>query len=541
MAEIRNDNIDGTIKQDRRRGGSWKKYAGYGLTAFLVCAAVVLLVFMFVQREEFRGMLDNIRKAAAPAIYGAVFAYLMNPLMKFFEKKFIKIFGKKSKNKKRLAKTARVISIIITVLLVLLLIGFLVYMLIPELTTTVTGLVNDLPDQYKKLEQWYTGLDIRKTQVGAVIDKSIIKAGERIEEFINNNINLTMVTDIMKPVLSGAKSVFGVLYNTFIGLIFSIYLLGYKEKLAGITKKVIYAICKRKTANVIVRISRQCDTKFTTSFTGKILDSIIVGMICFLTMVIFRFPYAVLISVIIGVTNVIPFFGPIIGAAPCALLILFVNPLQCLYFIIMVIILQQLDANVLTPKIVGDSIGLSPIWVLFACCFFGSLWGVPGMLLAVPLMACIYMIIKEIIEYKLYRKGMELDTGYYTKLQYADETEIIRLGGRVEFGEVSSDSLPGNSETDPSGNAGDEEEIGDKNVHGSDSDEDENRDENDDSEDRSDGNRIISTIKNAVAKVITKKNDENTDEPEDTEDKKKDDINEKKEDIKEKKKEDSEQ
>lgn len=509
MEEELKDNLGGTIKQDRRKGGNWKKFAGYGITAFLVCAAVVLLVFMFVQREEFKNFFAKLQKAAAPAIYGAVFAYLMNPLMKFFERTYIKIFGKKAKNQKRLARAARVISIIITVVVVLLLIGFLVYMLVPELTATVTGLINDLPDQYKKLQEWYWGLEIRNTQIGAMIDKSIIKAGDRVEEFINDNIKLSTVTDIMKPVLSGAKSVFSVLYNTFVGLIFSIYILGYKEKLAGITKKVIYSLFKRKTANVIIRVSRQCDVKFTTSFTGKIIDSIIVGVICFIGMIIFRFPYAVLISVIIGVTNVIPFFGPIIGAAPSALLILFVNPLQCLYFIIMVIVLQQLDANVLTPKIVGDTIGLSPIWVLFACVFFGSLWGVLGMLLAVPLMACIYMIFKEIVEYRLYRKGLELDTGYYTKLEYADETEIIRLGGTAEFGAV-----PGEDDFTKAGSGQNENEKKDDDVRDSATD---NKDAVSGSgSDNSTGNAdekdaeekgFLNGIKNAVNKVISKKED----------------------------------
>ncbi|MCR5324236.1 MAG: AI-2E family transporter [Lachnospiraceae bacterium] len=507
------DNLGGMIKQDRRKGGSWKKYAGYGLTAFLVCAAVVLLVFMFVQREEFKKFFSKLSSAAAPAIYGAAFAYLMNPFMKFFERNYIRILGKKAKNRKRLEKSARVVSIIITVIVVLLLISFLVYMLVPELTTTVTGLVNDLPDQYKKLQEWYWGLEIRQTQVGAVIDKSIIKAGERVEEFINENINLTMVTDIMKPVLSGAKSVFGVLYNTFVGLIFSIYILGYKEKLAGISKKVVYSIFKRKTGNVIIRISRQCDKKFSTSFTGKMIDSIVVGMICFLVMLIFRFPYAVLISVIIGVTNVIPFFGPIIGAVPCALLILFVNPLQCLYFIIMVIVLQQLDANVLTPKIVGDSIGLSPIWVLFACVFFGGIWGLLGMLLAVPLMACIYMIFKEIVEYRLYRKGLDLETEYYTKIKYVDETEIVRLGGHAEFGEVTSEEIAAEKsdgsekdENEKSENDNKESLDNSKNLKESKSDID-----NDDvNVAGSEEKHILADVKNALTKIINKKNDNGT-------------------------------
>ncbi|MBO4414896.1 MAG: AI-2E family transporter, partial [Lachnospiraceae bacterium] len=363
--ELREERREGQIKKDRRRGGGWKKYAGYGVTAFLVLAAAVLLVFMFVQQDKFKNLLLKIRTAAAPAIYGAVFAYLINPLMKFFEDKIRNILYKRAKNITRANKAARATAIIISLIIVLLLIGFLMYMLIPELTTTVTGLVSDLPEQYRKLQEWYLGLEIRNTKVGAVIDSSIIRMGERVEEFIKERINIGTVTDIMKPLLSGVKNIFGVLYNTLIGLIFSIYILGYKEKLAGIFKKTVYSVLKRKPANVLIRIGRQCHVKFTTSFTGKMIDSIIVGMICFLCMMLFKFPYAALISFIIGITNVIPFFGPIIGAAPCALLILFVNPLQCLYFIIMVIVLQQLDSNVLTPKIVGDSIGLSPIWVLF--------------------------------------------------------------------------------------------------------------------------------------------------------------------------------
>ena len=441
--EFKEEQRDGEIKKDRRRGGAWKKYASYGVTAFLVLAAAVLLVFMFVQQDKFKNLLMKVKTAAAPAIYGAVFAYLINPLMKFFEDKIRNLLYKRARNITRANKVARVISIIIALIIVLLFIGFLMYMLIPELTATVTGLVSDLPEQYRKLQDWYLGLEMRNTRVGAMIDNSIIKMGERVEEFINERLNIGTVTDIMKPVLSGVKNVFGVLYNTFIGLIFSIYILGYKEKLAGITKKVIYSVMKRKHANVLVRISRQCHVKFTTSFTGKIVDSIIVGMICFLCMLLFKFPYAALISVIIGVTNVIPFFGPIIGAAPSALLILFVNPLQCLYYIIMVIVLQQLDANVLTPKIVGDTIGLSPIWVLFACVFFGGLWGVFGMLLAVPLMACIYMIVKEIVEFKLYRRGMQLDTAYYENLEYEDETEVVRLGSKAELGAISPDTGAG--------------------------------------------------------------------------------------------------
>ena len=416
-----------SVRKDRRKGGGWKKYLGFGVTAFLVLAACVLLAFVFVRHEEFKKAVGSIKTALTPAIYGAVFAYLMNPLMKFFEEKQKNIYHKFAKNIRRADKVARVLAIILTLIVVLFLIGFLMYMLIPELTATISNLGNTVPEQYEKLEAWYLGLDIRTTKVGEVLDNGIIKIGEYINGFINNKQLLDTLSNLVNPVLNGVKGVFGALYNTFIGLIFSIYLLGYKEKLIGISKKILYSLMKRRHANTFIRISRQCNVKFTTSFTGKIVDSIIVGMICFLAMTLIGLPYAVLISVLVGVTNVIPFFGPIIGAVPGAFLILVSNPLQCLYFIILIVVLQQLDANVLTPKIVGDTIGLSPIWVLFGCVFFGSLWGVVGMLLAVPLMACIYMIVKEVVETRLYRKGLNIETNYYESLEYEDETEVIRI------------------------------------------------------------------------------------------------------------------
>ena len=412
-------------RKDRRAGGSLKAYAGYGITAFLVLAAVVLLVFVFVRIEDVSNIFDGVKKAFAPIMYGAVFAYLMNPLMTAVEGVLKNLFRRRAKNITRADKAARSIAIFVTLIVLVLVIGFLVYMLVPELKNTVMSLGSDLPEHYRNLEEWYYGLDIRNTQVGEVLDSSIIKAGEYIEDFIDNKL-LATVTNIMAVLASSVKSVFGIVYNVFVGLVASIYILGGKEKILGIFKKITYACFKRRNANTVVRLARQCHVKFTNAFIGKLIDSFIIGMICFLIMYIFKFPYSVLISVVIGVTNVIPFFGPIIGAVPSAFLVLVADPHMLLPFIIMVVVLQQFDSNILTPKIMGETIGLSPMWVLFGCVFFGSLWGVGGMLLAVPLTACIYMIVKEIVENRLYRKGLELETDYYQDLEYEDETEMFR-------------------------------------------------------------------------------------------------------------------
>ena len=229
---------------------------------------------------------------------------------------------------------------------------------------------------------------------------------------------------------------FGVVYDIVIGFIFSIYILLAKDTFGAHAKKLTFAIFKRKNANAVIRITKQCHKKFTGAITGKIIDSIIVGVICYIGMMIMKLPYKELISVIVTVTNVIPFFGPYIGGVPCVFLILcncFANDnlWPALYFVVFLVVLQQFDCNFLDPRIVGKSVGLSAFWVLFACVVFGALFGLPGMLLGVPTMACVYMIIKEIAEYRLKRKGLDPDTEYYMSVDNVDEQELVVVDPHV--------------------------------------------------------------------------------------------------------------
>lgn len=407
-----------------RRSSNWKKYAGYGLTAFLVIAAAVLLVFLFVKSEAFSEKWSKLTSVLAPVVTGALLAYLMNPLMIFFEKRLKTFLYKRAKKMSRANSIARAISIVLTLIVVIMLVVFLVYMLAPELKSTIRTMIDEAPKQARNLEEWYWGLELEKTVFSDYIDMAIEKGYAYVEDFVDNKLADT-ATKVVGSVATGIWSVLGTIYNIVLGLIFSVYFLASKENLAALSKKILYAIFKRKKANTIVRIARACHHKFIDSIVGKIVDSIIVGLICFVVMLIMGLPYASLISVLVGVTNVIPFFGPYMGAIPSALLILFVNPIQSVYFLIMIVVLQQIDCNILTPKIVGDTVGLSPFWVLFACVFFGGLYGIMGMLLGVPIMACIYMIIKEIVEDRLHAKGLKTDTTYYQYLEYEDETEMF--------------------------------------------------------------------------------------------------------------------
>ena len=206
------------------------------------------------------------------------------------------------------------------------------------------------------------------------------------------------------------------LFNTIIGLIVSVYVLMEKEKFIGQSKKIIYAIFKPERGNIIVRTVRKSNQIFGGFITGKILDSVIIGVICYVVLLIMNMPYTVLVSVIVGVTNVIPFFGPYIGAIPSFIIIALANPLQGLYFLIFIIILQQFDGNILGPKILGNSTGLSSFWVVFAILIGGGMFGVPGMILGVPTFAVIYYIVRNIVNYFLRKRSLPDKTDEYIML-----------------------------------------------------------------------------------------------------------------------------
>ena len=244
-------------------------------------------------------------------------------------------------------------------------------------------------------------------------------------------------------ILSASKGVLGMLkslYNLIIGLIISLYILSGKEKFASQAKKICYALFDRPAANQVIRACRFTNKTFIGFLGGKIIDSAIIGVLCFFGTSILKIPYAVLISVIVGVTNIIPFFGPYIGAIPSALLVLMINPGKCIPFILFVLALQQLDGNVIGPKILGESTGLSGFWVIFSITFFGGLWGVAGMVVGVPLFAVLYAGISYMINRFLAQKALSTNTLDYEKLDYIDEEK--------EYVPLKKTELLNNSQTE---------------------------------------------------------------------------------------------
>ncbi len=276
-----------------------------------------------------------------------------------------------------------------------------------------------LPPGINNLILWANDFIKGDTEIAAFAREGIQKATEFIESFFTGSALKQMQTylvSITTSVISGVKFV----VNILVGLIVSVYVMYSKETFAGQAKKLLYAVFKPVRANVIIRTVHKSNEIFGGFISGKILDSAIIGVLAYIVLSIMDMPDTVLVSVIIGVTNIIPFFGPIIGAIPSFFIIVLQNPMQSLYFLIFVLILQQLDGNVIGPKILGDSTGLSSFWVIFAIMVFGGLWGFLGMLLGVPFMAVIYYIVKNIVEYILHKRELPIHTENYVDMVSVD-------------------------------------------------------------------------------------------------------------------------
>ena len=209
------------------------------------------------------------------------------------------------------------------------------------------------------------------------------------------------------------RRIFSSIWNIVLGIVVSIYLLTDKEKFFALSRKITISLFSEKRADRIFELTERTDSIFGKFITGKILDSFIIAIMTFITMTIFKIPYTVLISFIIGLTNIIPFFGPFIGAIPATILILFVSPIKALWFIIIIIVIQQIDGNIIGPKILGDRLGISAFWILFSLLIGGKLFGFIGLIIGVPLFVFIYSIIKDIIESRLKKKGLPYESDEY--------------------------------------------------------------------------------------------------------------------------------
>ncbi len=398
-----------------------EKYFKWGLTAFLVIVAGVLFWIVFSNLPGFYDMILDFFGIIAPILYGCLFAYLMNPIMKRAQALLEKLLaGTKLTEKKQLllAKTG---GLIVSLLVLLLAIYALIALIVPNIVSSLEELL-----QQSKLEGYYA-------RITAWVNE--IFAGTRFEQWFHDNLDslLKLIIDWLKNIdlpklLSGlTSSVYSVVmsvFNMLVGIVAAVYLLLYEKKLCAQAKKITVAVFNTKHADRLFEIARRTNRIFSGYVIGKIIDAILVGVITYFALLIMRMPFAPLIAVLVGVTNIIPFFGPFLGAVPSALLLLIEKPIDALYFIIFILVLQMIDGNIIENRILGEKLGISDLWVLVAILVFGGIFGFGGMLLGVPIFAVIYTLITDGVNERLRRKRYPTETDLYYSLQCVDELPV---------------------------------------------------------------------------------------------------------------------
>jgi len=347
--------------------------------------------------------------------------------MKFFEKKMLPFFLKRSKNTGRTRKRVRLWTSILALLVLLGLVGLFLGSIIPQIYTTANDLISNINTQIAGVLDWandITGGHFEKELMDAKTDKNIDNAIDTFVEWVQSYLNLEG-DETINTLAEWGMSAGKVFINIILGIIVSVYVLVSKETFKAHVKKVIYGIFKPEHGNVVLEVARKANEIFYGFIIGKIVDSAIIGVLCYICMLIFRFPYPLLSSVIVGVTNVVPVFGPYIGAVPTTIIIFLTNPVKGIYFLIFIFVLQQIDGNIIGPKILGDSTGISAFWVVFAIVVGGGLFGFMGMLLGVPTVSLLYYIGGRISNWALRKRGLSTQSDEYTNLKFVEPSTGI--------------------------------------------------------------------------------------------------------------------
>ena len=398
----------------------FKNYIYWGITALAVIACSVAFGFFLSRFDLVAGAVEKVVEILMPVIYGAVLAYLMLPVYNktraFAERRLAQII----KSKNIVNRIGKAVGTLVSLIVLFAIVAGLCRMILPEIYNSIMGLQATMGESINNLNLWVE----RIFEENSTLEQYVMPVYEQLVTEFQNWLTIDLVPNISKiisEVSTGLFNVVTVLKNILIVIIVMVYILNIKDTLSAQAKKIVYSLLNLKSANRMISEVRLTHKEFGGFITGKLLDSLIIGLLCFFALQFLHMPYILLVSVIVGVTNVIPFFGPFIGAIPSAFLILLVSPVKCLYFLIFILVLQQFDGNILGPKILGDSTGLPSFWVLFSILLFGGLFGFVGMIIAVPLFAVIYRFISLYVSKSLAKKNLSVRTGDYLSLRYIDE------------------------------------------------------------------------------------------------------------------------
>ncbi len=404
------------------------RYVKWGTTIVVVFCTCLLFYYLLFHGANIKSLLDTAYSILMPICFGGIMAYLLAPTLNWIEKRILIPLSKYVKfvKEKKLRGIIRAISIALTALLYYLIIQLIITMLLSQIIPSVQNLISNYDSYFTNFMAWLNELLSEFPEIEKYVTTLVNNYSTELTTFLYDTV-LTKSNEVIKTVSLSVLGIVKVLWNFVLGFIISIYLLASKEKYANQAKKIVYATMKTDRANVVINNFRFAHNTFIGFIIGKVIDSIIIGFLCFAGTSLLQTPYAALVSVVVGVTNIIPFFGPFIGAIPCSILILVVDPthpLNFIYFVIFILFLQQLDGNFIGPLILGDSTGLSSFWVIFAITLFGGIFGIPGMIVGVPLFAIIYAAIKSVVNESLIKKDLPAKTSQYMNVECIDNDGI---------------------------------------------------------------------------------------------------------------------
>ena len=397
-----------------------KKYTTISIYVLIV-ATIGVIIFQTIDNLPYiYDLLGKFIGIISPFLLGLAFAYILYPVLRFFEEKVLPpITGRKFSR-----RAYRGIGIFLTIVLSIAVIAVLFSFIIPELLKNVNSIITQITAYAPKIEDTVSDF-LRRFNMEGSLATIIATITNAIQEFFSQTFML--ISKSLGSVINATINITAAIIDVFIGIFITIYLWASKEKFIAQAKKLSYAYLPSKFVDKSISLCREANKIFGGFISGKIIDSAIIGVLCYIGMLILDIPYALLISVIVGVTNVIPYFGPFIGAIPSILLLLMVEPIEAIWFAIFIFILQQIDGNFIGPKILGESTGLSAIWVIFAVTVFGGIFGFMGMLIGVPLFAMIYTLISRSVNNRLTDKNLSTDTSAYA----SEENEIIKKGEKL--------------------------------------------------------------------------------------------------------------
>lgn len=391
---------DNAVNNARHKKFTWnRKYLTVCLYAIIVVLASVLIIKTVIDWDNVVRHAKSALSVLSPFLWGAFIAFLINPLVKLFDKLFGKI-----KPLKKHEKPRKFLSLLISYLLVVALVVLMFVYLLPQIGTSITEIVNQVPGWITNINEGLMKFETDHPD----FDYDIVN------EFLNNitpqlmEFSKRVVTDVVPMIFTTSISVVKGLLNVLIAFIVSVYMVSDKKLLARGFKRVLYSVASEKAGDVIMETLRECYHIFSQFVLGKTVDSFIIGWICFFLMTILRLPFTPIVSLIVGITNMIPYFGPFIGAVPGIVLILMVDPIQAIIFTVLIIVIQQFDGLYLGPRILGETVGLRPLWIIFAITVGGSIGGVVGMFLGVPVVAVLAYLLDKLLNRLVKKKNVDI-------------------------------------------------------------------------------------------------------------------------------------